>query len=397
LIALDLSADSASGQFRRFLLTRRIVRRARKATILFTAIGIMVYAAASFGEAPSKPSDRGEALFYLTDSPGSIQSFVAHADRIDLVAPNWYTVDGNGLISGGPNPLVLRTAKQAHTPVMPLVQALSKPDLHRLVTTEETWPPMISALVQQCKLHGYEGIQLDLEDISWTDRDALTRLVRQTALAFHQQHLLLTIATVPNAPGYAGQTGFGRWIWADWRGAYDLKALAGAVDFISLMTYDQHTRWTVPGPVAGWDWTRQNAEYALTLVPKEKISLGIALYGYHWYTGSPNLDSKGGSEAPNPTADYISAPDALQLATAYGGKVQWDPEDHSAWFYFNRDMMREWVFFTDARTFRERYDLARQYGFRGFSSWVLGDEDPAIWNFLPSHAPQSAPPAAAGR
>jgi spore germination protein YaaH len=47
--------------------------------------------------------------------------------------------------------------------------------------------------------------------------------------------------------------------------------------------------------------------------------------------------------------------------------------------------MREWIFFTDLRTFRERYQLVENRGLAGFCSWVLGEEDPEIWTLLPSH------------
>ena len=90
------------------------------------------------------------------------------------------------------------------------------------------------------------------------------------------------------------------------------------------MTYDQQTRWTTPGPVAGWQWTIENLDYALAVVPKEKLSLGIPLYGYHWFTGAPNVDKVTGVESPNPSANYISAPDAQLLATTYKAPIQWD-------------------------------------------------------------------------
>jgi spore germination protein YaaH len=199
----------------------------------------------------------------------------------------------------------------------------------------------------------------------------------------HKAGLQLTIASVPNAPGYPGSGGFAKWIYTDWRGAYDLAALAKYVDLICLMTYDQHTRWTVPGPVAGWNWTVENLDYALKVVPREKLSLGIPLYGYHWYTGAPTKESETAPEKPNPTADYIGTANALQLAQAYNGKIQWDAEDHSAYFYFYRDQMREWIFFTDLHTFKDRYELIQKDGLQGFCSWVLGEEDPAIWNYLP--------------
>jgi spore germination protein YaaH len=46
--------------------------------------------------------------------------------------------------------------------------------------------------------------------------------------------------------------------------------------------------------------------------------------------------------------------------------------------------MREWVFYTDARTFEDRYKLAQEHGLEGFCSWVLGTEDPGIWKLLPN-------------
>ncbi len=45
-----------------------------------------------------------KALFYMTDNPNSVKSFTEHADKVDILVPAWYSVDGNGLVYGGPNP-----------------------------------------------------------------------------------------------------------------------------------------------------------------------------------------------------------------------------------------------------------------------------------------------------
>jgi len=328
------------------------------------------------------------ALFYLTNDPTSIRDFFAHSSQIDLLVPTWYQVDENGLVTGAPEPAVLEQARSEKLPVMPIVALFNKTKFHLLATNPAAQAQMNEALIRECKLHGYVGFQFDLENVSWTDRDALSALVKTTADALHAAGLELSIATVPNAPGYPGSGGFAKWIYTDWRGAYDLAALAKSVDLICLMTYDQNTRWTTPGPVAGWQWTVDNMKYALQFVPKDKLSLGIPVYGYHWFAGAPIVEppAKPGEppvEKPNPTADYIGAPDAELLARDWGGKIQWDANDHTAWFYIDRDQMREWVFFTDLRTFKDRYDLAQQNGLEGFCSWVLGQEDPQIWTVLP--------------
>jgi len=323
------------------------------------------------------------ALLYMTESPDSVHSFLAHADKIDLLVPTWYHVDENGLVTGAPNPLVMETAKQHGVPVMPILALFHKKHFHDLSLNPSAQDRMNEAMIREAKLHGYTGFQFDFENVDWIDRDGLTAVVKRSAQALHQAGFQLTIATVPNAPGYPTGDGFSKWIFTDWRGAYDLAELAKAVDLICLMTYDQQTRWTTPGPVAGWQWTIENLDYALAVVPKEKLSLGIPLYGYHWFTGAPNVDKVTGVESPNPSANYISAPDAQLLATTYKAPVQWDATDRTAWFFFYRDQMREWIFFTDLRTFRERYQLTQDRGLQGFCSWVLGNEDPAIWDFLP--------------
>jgi hypothetical protein len=73
--------------------------------------------------------------------------------------------------------------------------------------------------------------------------------------------------------------------------------------------------------------------------------------------------------------------------------VQWDEQDHSAYFYFYRDQMREWIYFTDLHTFVDRYQLVQKSGIQGFCSWVLGEEDPQIWAFLPRHNEAAQEPA----
>lgn len=322
------------------------------------------------------------ALFYMMNTQKSYDSFAAHVDKIGLLVPTWYGVDGQGLVNGGPERFVLDIARRHGLPIMPIISMSAGRDgFHRLLHDETAKHRMIGALLQQAAEYGYSGFQFDFENVSWTDRDAYTQLARQTAEALHRHGLKLSIAVVPNAPGHAGKGKFSKWMWQYWRGAYDLAALGKVADLICLMTYDQHTRWTTPGPVDGMPWVLRHLKYALKYVPRDKLSLGIALYGYHWYTGDPVKPD--GSESSNISADYIDADESIPLAREQGATIRWDPVEHESWYYFYRDDMREWVFMPDARSFRDRYALVKQYGLEGFCSWVLGAEDPKVWNELP--------------
>jgi hypothetical protein len=70
-----------------------------------------------------------KALFYMIDNVNSVKSFTDHADKVDTLVPAWYSVDGNGLVWGGPNPDVLKTAAEHHVPVMPIVALMNQADL----------------------------------------------------------------------------------------------------------------------------------------------------------------------------------------------------------------------------------------------------------------------------
>lgn len=323
-----------------------------------------------------------KTLFWMGNGLASVQSFMAHKDKIDIIEPTWYQIDETGLVTGEPQPNVLKAAKAAHMTIIPLFAIFDHDKIHTLVNDQKAQDEMNKAFVRECKENGYDGINYDVEDVMWTDRDALSAMVKKTADVLHKEHLQIQIDVVPYAPGHAGETAFSKWIFQEWRLGYDLKALADSVDLICLMTYDQNTHWTTPGPVGGWIWTKENLDYALKVIPKEKLSLGIALYGYHWYTGDPGLNEK--VKKPNATADYISYPNLILLHETFGGKLQWDEEDHTPWFWFYHDQMREWVFYTDKRAFMDRYELAKQAGVQGTCAWVLGEEDPEIWAAIPA-------------
>jgi spore germination protein YaaH len=255
---------------------------------------VFFFAVLVFFFALEAQADKPKSLFYLTGDSTSIHSFLAHADKVDLLVPAWYNANAEGLVSGGPNPLVMEAAKQHHVPVMPLLvnAGFVQTEFHKFLGDAAAQTRMLDALIRVCKENGYIGIQFDFENVRWTDSDALSALVRDGAAALHREGLQISIATVPNAPGGpASETAFSAWLYENWRGSYDLKAIGEAVDLVCLMTYDENTQWTVPGPVAGRNWTIANIDYALKVVPPGKLSLGIPLYGYHWFAGMPVNDT----------------------------------------------------------------------------------------------------------
>ena len=321
-----------------------------------------------------------ERLFYYVDREDSYQSLVKNIDQISILGPQVYTVDSLGIVFGELDSRVLALAKAHHVKVMPLVvnEGFNGPALRSLLADTAARARATRSLVELCQRNGYWGIQFDIENVNIQDRDRLSAWYRETGIALHRAGCTLSIAVVHRTEETAGETGYHRFLQESWRAGYDLAALAQAGDFISLMTYSQNTRRTPPGPVAGIDWMRENIDYFLKYVPREKLSLGIPTYGDHWFTRwDPTLPERARSWSETVNWTWGSG-----LAERHGATIQWDSVARVPYAYFSNGGVYEWVFLENARSFREKLELARSYRLRGFSVWVLGPEDPAVWDYL---------------
>lgn len=322
-----------------------------------------------------------ERLFYYTDNQDAWESLEANIGQISIVAPGRYSIDEDGIVWGDVDARVIRLAAAHGVPVMPLVvnPGFDQETLHRFLTDDAARARTVGSLLELCRRNGYAGIQVDFENLSINDRDAFTRFFRELAAALRGEGYRISAAVVHRPDELPGRTQYQKWLFRNWRAGYDLAALGEVADFISVMSYNQHTRRTPPGPQHGIPWMRDVAEYFLEHVPAEKLSLGIITNGMHWYTSQEDRITP---EMARSYSRVIGYDEAMGLVDRYGATLHWDDEQQSAFSWFSNEGTYEWLFMEDARSFAARVALAEEYGLRGFSVWVLGSEDPRIWDVL---------------
>lgn len=359
----------------RALAQRRLLHRT------LVAAPLLVLGAGLAGPRPAhaQAAPGTEALFYLTGAADALASFRAHADQVTIVGPQSYSVNANGVLSGSLDPRVLDIAREHQVKVMPLIvnPGWNLELFHALVNDSTARARMIGEMVELGKRDGYWGWQFDFEHIHLSDRDALTRFFRETAQALHAAGMKLSIAIYPDPGDLVGGSPFHTWLWEYLVGAYDLKALAEAGDFLSIMTYVQHTSRTPPGPVAGLPWMERVVKRALALgVPADRISLGIPFFSSYWYTGF-SQERKG-----FPDSRGMSFADARSLLDRFHATQQWDATQKAHFAIWENDGTFEYAWLEDAASLAPRLELERRYGLRGISVWRIGQEDPAVWPVL---------------
>jgi spore germination protein YaaH len=310
----------------------------------------------------------------------SVQSFLAHADRISIVAPQTFQMDSTGVIRGRIDPRVIEAARTHGVKLMPLVMnpGFDQPTIHRVLTHPEARATALRSLAALCRDNRFHGIQFDFENFHVRDRDAFTSFTREAVDSVHRAGCLLSAAVVPRTGEEPGENSYDRWIHDNWRAAFDYKALADTLDFISYMTYAQHTGGSPPGPVAGFPWMKACLEYVLSLgVPPSKISLGLASYSDWWY---PAYDDRNGSRLRGSDISYERA---MQILDSAGVTPVWDDVQKAPRAMWEVKGVFRHAWLEDERAFLTKLDLVRAHGLRGYSVWLLGTEDARIWNRLP--------------
>jgi spore germination protein YaaH len=352
------------------------------ASIRGVAVATICLQAPVAGNAQAR-SQRLESLWYLRGEE-SIQAFLLHADQISIVAPQVFVMDSTGTISGSVDPRVVATARARGVRLIPLVMnpGFDQPSIHRVLNDAAARATALRSLAELCRVNRFDGIQFDFENFHLSDRDAFTSFVRAAVDSVHRAGCSLSAAVVPRTGDDPGSGSYDRWIYDNWRGGFDYKALADTLDFISYMTYAEHTGGSPPGPVAGYPWMVACLDYVLTQgVSPQKISLGLAGYSDWWYA---TWDEKNG---PRVRGSDIPYPRGVELLTAAGAAATWDSVQMAPYAMWAEHGVFQHLWLEDARALLAKRRLAVERGLRGYSVWLLGSEDPAVWAALRDAAP----------
>lgn len=294
----------------------------------------------------------------------SYDSLVKHTDTIGTIAPFWATLQEDGTVTdrgGNDHASVVKYAKNNKITTLLLVNNAKQDNpergIHAVLSNPALRKTAIDNMEAYIKKYGLDGINIDFESVPAKDRDNLTAFMRELSARLKPKGYIVSIDVFPKHNEEN-----------DISIAYDYARLAQYADKIILMTYDYHGEWSGPGAIADIRSVETDLKYALTFIPKNKVYLGIAGYGYDW--------SKKGVES----LTY----DAIQnLITRFKPEILWDNASMSPHFnYTGPDGIAHQVWYENSYSLKYKLDLVNKYSIAGIALWKLGDEDPAYWQVI---------------
>ncbi|QST00099.1 glycoside hydrolase family 18 protein [Pontibacillus sp. ALD_SL1] len=295
-----------------------------------------------------------------------------HAKSLTYLAPFSYEINRDGSLIEPPLNDYFSIAKENNVEMMLVVNNIEEggfsKELGRLIVTDaELQDTLLSNLIQTAKDKGFGDVHFDFEFLPPETKEDYNNFLRKAKKRLSAEGLQMSTALAPKKS--AEQTGA-------WYGAHDYKTHGEIADFVVLMTYEWGYSGGPPMPVSPIDPVRNVVEYALSVMPAEKIFLGQNLYGYDW-----TLPYKKGNEP----AEALSPQKAIRRARENNVEIQFD-EEAKAPFYTYKDANgnKHEVWFEDARSIQAKFDLVKELGLKGVSYWKLGLPFPQNWQLIES-------------
>lgn len=292
-----------------------------------------------------------------------------HGDQLFSLTPFAYVVMENGsLLMIDDDPIIEAAVKEDCIPIMCIVNfsetVSAQKTANILLNDDEAIRNLLNNIRYVMKLKGYKGLNIDFEYVQPRDRERYNDFLAQVADMLHEEGYFVTTAVSPKTE--AEQKGL-------LYEAVDYSVHGALMDYVILMTYEWGYRFGPPQAISPIDQIIRVLDYAVTVIPREKIYFGFQIYARDWM-----LPHVKGQEA-----ETFSCQEALIRAVQFDVEIQYDTVAQSPFYRYRDDQGREHeVWFEDARSAQVKFDTVKEYELQGISYWTLGYPFPQNWTLL---------------
>lgn len=206
-------------------------------------------------------------------------------------------------------------------------------------------------------LYDVDGINIDYEDVADGDAAGLVAFTALLRNYTERQGLVLSIDTLIPRP---------------WTIEYDRAALAKYVDYLAVMTYDEHYAGSpAAGSIASLPWVEEALKATLKEVPASKLLLGIPLYTRIW-----TVDSTG-KIVSNPSAKMETARTTVQSNNL---TPVWLDKEKQYYAEYANGANTSKIWLEDSRSIANRLNLVSRYSLAGSACWQFSQGEDDIWD-----------------
>ena len=307
---------------------------------------------------------------YSTSSSEEVANALTDLTFLSIFA---YRYDSNGnLVNIADDRLVQLTEKYESSALMVITNqnekgSFSSEYADMLLKSTEKQNRLFEDIIKKLKETPYTGLVVDFEYVLPIDVDLYVEFLQRLKNELRNAGKFMLFVAL--APKYSSsQKGL-------LYEAHDYRRIGQIADYVILMTYEWGYTYGPPMAVSPIREVRRVVEYAITMIPKEKIMLGYPNYGYDFTL--PYI--KGKSKAKS-----VVNRDMPELAKRKHAIIQYDEYQQSPYFRYKEDGVEHIVYFSDARSIYAKSLLIQEYNLAGISIWTLNKYYAPIFEIVTS-------------
>lgn len=308
-----------------------------------------------------------EVNAYLTDFSTQGQQTVQQlGPYLAYISPFSHHVGSDGSLTTFDDSALLSLAKaQGVTPLLVITNwsgdMFSSDVAHTVLNSSSLQQTLITNILNLMKTSGYEGLNIDFEYVYPEDKQAYDQFLQNVVTRLHAEGYPVSTALAPKDS--ADQVGL-------LYEAHDYPVHGRLCDFVILMTYEWGWAGGPPWAISPVNEMAEVLNYAVTAIPRNKILMGVSVYGRDWklpYVSGQSL------------AQTISPQAAVERAARYGVNIQYNSTYQAPYYnYTDAQGNQHQAWFEDARSFQAKLNLVKQYGLRGISYWSYPTDFPQV-------------------
>ncbi|WP_025027001.1 glycosyl hydrolase family 18 protein [Caldalkalibacillus mannanilyticus] len=287
---------------------------------------------------------------------------------VNVVSPTWFHIkDEEGGIKNIADKRYVDWAHKNGYQVWGLVTNDFNPDLtHTILSSYEKRRKVILQLIYFAELYNLDGINIDFENVYLKDKENLVQFMRELRPFMREQGLVLSIDVTIKSTS------------EQWSLFLDRPALGEIVDYMMVMTYDEH--WgssPVSGSVASLPWVEKGLQGILEEVSNEKVLLGVPFYTRLWKEVTEDGKTKVSSKAYSMDGieKWMAEREVQKVFDEQSGQ-------HYAEYYDQEEEALYRIWLEDETSIAKRVELVHKYNLAGVASWRRGFEKASIWQVI---------------
>ncbi|HRW11512.1 MAG TPA: glycosyl hydrolase family 18 protein [Syntrophomonas sp.] len=299
--------------------------------------------------------DRVFAYYYYH----SFDEFKHNAESITDVALRWFETNAEGDLFyeyQDDYEQILQFAREKSIKTHASVVFMDKDGLHALLSDSVKRKYLIAQLLEEVKRNNYDGVNIDFEFLGQADRDSFVQFLRDLKQGLGRDKELSVALFACTKP-------------QSWLAGYDYAAIGGIADQVVVMAYDYHYKTSPAGPVAPLWWVEDVVSYLKTIIPAEKLLLGLPTYGYDWGEGIDGTT--------------ITAAKLYSLQGKYKLTESFDKASMSpSYSYIDNNGVRHQIWLENKASLQAKLQVAQEYKLAGVSFWRIGNGFTELYELL---------------